>query len=167
MTGFSREDRVARAILLARAFGFVRESGPPGKRMNRGAWVEAIQRITGNRPGDPWCASFIVAVLTLADATGDCPIVASASCDAILNDAAKRGLIVDKDEPPRAGDLYLVMKTPTDAIHVGLVTSYSAESRAFSEISGNTNEGGSREGYGVFERVREWPGKYVFVRWAE
>lgn len=165
MTGFNRSEQVDRAILVARSFGFVREDGAPGKRANRGAWVEAIQRITGNRPGDPWCASFVVVVLMLARGDGKCPVAKSASCDVILADAVKRGLVRKRGEVPEPGDLYLVMKTSTDAVHVGLVTAVSG--RLFSEISGNTNTGGSREGYGVFERVRDLDeGDYTFVKWT-
>lgn len=115
---------------------------------NDGPWVEAIQRITGNSRGAPWCASFVTFVLDIAF-RGKNPLVRTASCDVMLEFARKHGWLTDKPEP---GDVFLVMKTATDAVHTGLVVSVGKTSVKTCE--GNTNAGGSRDGWGVFGRER-------------
>lgn len=149
------------AIEIARLFRFVREQGGP----NAGPWVEAIQRITGNKKGDAWCASFVSMVLTLAGG-GKNRLINSASCDDLLRDARAKGWTVTDPAP---NDLFLVMNGPDDAVHVGFVIAIYANPPRFDEISGNTNDDGSRDGIGVFERYGDrarkiTPGKYVFVR---
>lgn len=124
---------------------------------NDGPWVEAIQRTTGNKKGDPWCASFVNFVLTIAY-RGRNPLPATASCDVLLETARNRGALVDAPDP---GDLFLVMRTPTDAIHTGIVTAVSPV--AVKTIEGNTNTNGSRDGWGVFARERRRAG-LLFVR---
>jgi hypothetical protein len=115
---------------------------------NDGPWVEAIQRITGNKKGDPWCASFVAFVLNIAY-KGKNPLPNTASCDVLLHTARRTGRITTEPAP---GDLFLVMKDPNDAIHTGIVTAVSPV--AVKTIEGNTNSGGAREGWGVFARER-------------
>lgn len=124
---------------------------------NDGPWVEAFQRVTGNKRGDAWCASFATAILDIAY-RGQNPLRRSASCDVLLEDARKKGWLTDTPEP---GDLFLVMRTPTDAVHVGIVTSVGKLS--VKTVEGNTNDGGSRDGWGVFARERKRKG-LQFIR---
>lgn len=124
---------------------------------NDGPWVEAIQRTTGNKRGDAWCASFVNFVLTIAY-RGRSPLPATASCDVLLETARTRGALVDTPEP---GDIFLVMRTPTDAIHTGIVTAVGPVS--VKTIEGNTNTGGSRDGWGVFARERR-KDKLTYIR---
>jgi hypothetical protein len=49
--------------------------------------------------------------------------------------------------------------------HVGLVASLLPNNQ-FLSIEGNTNAGGSREGYGVFKRERAVTDRCKFIRWA-
>lgn len=126
--------------------GWVKEA----TKQNDGPWVEAIQRVTGNKRGDAWCASFVTFVLDIAY-RGKNPLVRSASCDVMLEFARKHNWLVAK---PEVGDVFLVMKTPTDAVHTGVVTAVGKAS--FRTIEGNTNEGGSRDGWGVFARERKF-----------
>jgi hypothetical protein len=127
---------------------------------NDGAWVEAIQRITGNKRGDAWCASFVTMVLDIAY-RGKNPLKRSASCDMLLEDARTKGWLKDT---PEVGDVFLIMKTPTDAVHTGVVTTVGKA--AFKSCEGNTNEGGSRDGWGVFARQRKIAG-VKFIRLPE
>lgn len=147
----------AAVVPTARLFSFVRET----TRQNDGPWVEAIQRVTGNRRGDPWCASYVSAVLALAYG-GAPPLPATASCDELLRHARRDGRLTSD---PEAGDVFLVMRdgvlSGTDAIHTGFVTDVTLD--AVRTIEGNTNAGGSREGWGVFERVRS-RGGLLFIR---
>lgn len=135
----------SRVVPVAELFvGWVRET--TGK--NDGPWVEAIQRTTGNKKGDPWCASFVNFVLDIAYRDLN-PLPSTASCDVLLEFAKKRGLLTDKPVP---GDVFLVMNTPTDATHTGIVTEVFADRVA--TIEGNTNRQGAREGNGVWARER-------------
>lgn len=124
--------------------GWVRET--TGK--NDGPWVEAIQRTTGNKRGDPWCASFVNFVLDIAYRDLN-PLPATASCDVLLAHARTHGLLTATPVP---GDLFLVMKTKSDAIHTGIVTEVLPT--VVRTIEGNTNREGAREGNGVWARER-------------
>jgi hypothetical protein len=137
-----------RALTIAGLMvGWVKEA----TGQNDGPWVEAIQRVTGNKRGDPWCASFITFCLDLAYA-GKNPLKRSASCDLLLEYARVKGWLTNDLAKVQPGDLFLVMKTPTDAVHVGFVTSVGKAS--VKTLEGNTNTAGSRDGWGVFPRER-------------
>lgn len=136
--------------------GWVKEASG----QNDGPHVEAIQRVTGNSKGAPWCASFVTFVLDIAY-RGKNPLKRSASCDVLLEDARAKGWLKDT---PEVGDVFLIMKTPTDAVHTGVVTAVGKVS--VRTIEGNTNEGGSRDGWGVFARQRKIAGM-KFIRLPE
>lgn len=125
--------------------GWVRET--TGK--NDGPWVEAIQRTTGNKKGDPWCASFVNFVLDIAYKDLN-PLPCTASCDVLLEYAGRNKLLTTTPEP---GDIFLVIKTRSDAIHTGIVT--AVEASRVHTIEGNTNREGAREGNGVWARIRD------------
>ena len=133
------------AITAGQFVGWVKET----TRANDGPWVEAIQRVTGNKKGDAWCASFVAFVLDISY-RGANPLPRTASCDALLEYAKAKGLLTTA---PRAGDVFLVMKTPTDAHHTGFCTGPAVAGRV-PTIEGNTNTDGSRDGWGVFARTR-------------
>lgn len=124
---------------------------------NDGRWVEAIQRTTGNKRGDPWCASFVSFVLDIAY-RGKSPLPTTASCDEILRWARANNRLVKEPEP---GDVFLVMKSADDAVHTGFVM-LTREQTVFT-AEGNTNSAGSRDGWGVFARERRKLG-LQFVR---
>lgn len=117
-------------------------------KQNDGRWVEAVQRLTGNKKGDAWCASFVTMLLDIAY-RGKNPLPITASCDVLLEDARRRGWL---HPVPHVGDVFLVMKSEHDAVHTGVVT--SVDLAGVRTIEGNTNDDGSREGYGVFARTR-------------
>jgi hypothetical protein len=143
-------------IEIARLGKFIREL----TNQNDGAWVEAIQRVTGNKKGDAWCASYVSVVLALYyGGPKKTPLPMTASCDVLLEHARKKKWLT---HVPQADDVFLVMKSPTDAIHTGFVT--SVDPTGIGTIEGNTNDDGSRDGYGVFERRRALVGPLVFIR---
>ena len=156
--------------LLARArqFKFVREAAG---QANRGRWVEALQRIGGTTAGQPWCACFTSAILGLwYDNQLPDGLPYTASCDVLL--AWARANPERILETPEAGALFLVLKSPTDAIHVGFVTE-DITAKRFGTIEGNASDptaAPSREGFGVFERTTKQPRcrtigpGYLFVR---
>lgn len=144
----------SRVVPTAEQFvGWVTEA----TRLNDGPWVEAILRLTGNRKGDPWCASFVTMVLDIAY-RGKNPLKRSASCDVLLEDARGKGWLTPE---PSVGDVFLVMRAPNDAVHTGVVA--RAGTRTVLTIEGNTNPGGSRDGWGVFARERACAG-LSFIR---
>ena len=57
------------------------------------------------------------------------------------------------DKKPQAGDLFLLLNKNKQTHHIGFVTEALPESE-FRTIEGNTNTGGSDNGDGVYERVR-------------
>jgi hypothetical protein len=144
----------AQIVPVAELFvGWVRET--TGK--NDGPWVEAIQRTTGNKKGDPWCASFVNWVLDIAYRDMN-PLPATASCDVLLEFARKNQLLTNTPQP---GDVFLVMRTKDDAIHTGIVTDVKVDT--VKTIEGNTNREGAREGNGVWARERARAG-LLFIR---
>jgi len=67
-------------------------------------------------------------------------------------------------ETPAVGDLFILRSEELKRFaHVGIVTKVNGDS--FETIEGNTNGGGSREGFGVFARVRRVTGAIRFIRW--
>lgn len=129
---------------------------------NRGPRVAAMLRNTGLGEGYPWCAA---AVATWGkEAMGKLwPVPLTADCDTVLN-WAKRKEVLHKSGPER-GDLFLVMKNDWDAIHIGVVTDV-VDGSTIRAWEGNTNDGGSREGFGVFHRNRSRHNLW-YVRWAD
>lgn len=135
---------------------------------NRGRFVEYIQRYAGGKPGDPWCAGWVYYCghHMLKDAW---PLPRTMSCDVLLRDAERQGLIVDT---PKAGCLFLVInpKNSNDAVHVGFVERPRPDKGAvaFETLEGNSNDLGERDGIGVFRNVRGTPEDkrlYRFVDW--
>ena len=161
----TRELAVRIVLAVARLFLWVREA--TGR--NDGAPVEAIQKSTGNKRGDAWCASFVYFVGRVLNWLGlKWPLPRTASCDDLLAFARRKNIL---RQQPQKGYLGLVMRSPTDAIHVYFVT--DAMNAVHSTIEGNTNPNGGRDGYGVFERTRGKPDDptlkagltYAFIDW--
>lgn len=147
-------------LAIAKAFTFVREVPFAS---NAGRWVEAIQHVGGTTKGNPWCACFVSFALGAAF-NDKPPLPYTASCDELLNAGKRWGWV---SENPEAGDVFLVLKSPTDAVHTGFVT--QVQGPHFNTIEGNASDAGkaaTREGWGVFERTRALtPGKYAFIRY--
>ncbi len=153
-------------LARARQFLFVREAA--GNK-NAGRWVEAIQRIGGTTRGQPWCACFVFLVLGLWY-DGVPPLTYTPGCDELLREAKAKGILFTDPEP---GDLFLLLKSPTDAIHTGFVTE-GITATHFGSIEGNASNPEApptREGFGVFERPVSHPKarrrgrNYVFIRY--
>lgn len=156
-------------LSLVRGFRLLAKLGiaeePPGS--NAGNEIEAIQRSTGNKRGDPWCASAVSLVGRTMLETG-WPVPNTASCDVMLEWARKFGRL---RETPELGALFLVMKSVRDATHVGVVES-AFTGGSFRTLEGNAadpTKPATREGTGAFEgRVRGTHNdlnKYLFVWW--
>ena len=134
---------------------------------NRGPWVRLYMK--GN-DGPPWawCAGFVSFLLEQAGQKlgRPTPIAGSFSCDSLAAQAKDAGLFAAEGEAARgaipAGSFFLVRRTATDWTHVGIVTRSGPD--AFDTIEGNTNDDGSREGFGVCARTRGYKDK-DFIVW--
>jgi len=134
---------------------------------NRGPWVRLY--MNGNEGPDwPWCAGFASFILKQACRTlnAPLPIETSVSCDELAAQAKQKGLFLSEAKAIdrkliRPGALFLVRKTDTDWVHIGVVL--KADVDVFYTIEGNTNDEGSREGYEVCKRFRGYKQKDFIV----
>ena len=134
---------------------------PPGS--NRGERVEQYQRGVGVDPGEPWCVAFVFfCFATAAQALGvDNPMVTkrtkTGSVVELWNLARANGVNTithDEalDDPSRVQPgMVFIISTGGGHGHTGLVTRVAGGK--LETIEGNTNDGGSREGIGVFRRT--------------
>ena len=139
----------------------VREE-PPGS--NKGRRVVEYQRAAGVDPGEPWCVAFLYfcfesAALSLGMRNpmddGDCK---TGSVLDLWNRARRAGntlvLLREQalDDPSQViPGMIFAISTGGGNGHVGLVV--RVDGNRLETIEGNTNDGGSREGIGVFRRT--------------
>ncbi len=123
----------------------VREHG-----RNRGPEIDAYNHEIGHDPEkrDPWCAIFVSAMVKRAcDALGvPVPIHLTAGCFT-LDEQAPRQM---RRSVPTAGSIFIL----NGHKHTGFVTAVNPETHDCETIEGNTNDGGSPEGDGVYRRHR-------------
>lgn len=154
------DPRVATALRIAHFFRYVRESGGE----NHGPTVEAFLKLCGLGPGYPWCLAFVSSVLFLTLGPLD-PLPMTAGCDVDLEWGKAHHQLHLNPEP---GDIFLLLRTETDAHHAGFVVAVHDDTATFDTIEGNTNTDGSDNGIGVFERTRDRSTAiYVFLRWRD
>jgi hypothetical protein len=131
---------------------------------NDGRFVHAIQGSTGNTTGDAWCqsATWYVGFGVLGAAW---PMPQTASCHAALAYARRKGWT---HPAPATGDQFFVLDADGHAHHTGFVERVDAGGR-FWTLEANTNDDGSRDGVGVFRRLRgagSDHATYEFARWV-
>ena len=142
-------------LRLARSYLWVREHGN-----NKGEAVAEFLQVTGLGEGYPWCAAFVAKIGR--DAFGkDWPLPPVAGC-ASLGDAAARKEMLYKVPAPGAVFL-LYSPTKKRFHHTGFVD--HSTTNGWATIEGNTNEDGSAEGIGVFERERDFEERDRFIYW--
>jgi hypothetical protein len=155
---FAMNHQVGMVLAAARALLFVREVP---KQSNAGQGVEAMLKVCGLGPGHPWCAAFTSYVGR--SALGSLwPLPLTAGCAALGEAAKAKGILVNK---PLPGDVFLVWFPKLGRYgHTGFIVSVG-DGVTHQCIEGNTNDGGSRDGWGVFERPRTFGPKDRFIRW--
>jgi len=134
---------------------------------NRGPWVR-LYMDGGEGKSYYWCAGFVSFLLKQAceGLNIPLPIETSTSCDDIALSAQRNGLfkkgadIADKTEIP-PGSIFLSIKSEGDWNHTGIVI--AAENEIFHTIEGNTNYGGSRNGYAALKRFRGYGNKDFII----
>lgn len=126
--------------------------GVKEKGSNRGPAVEAYQQSVGLQGGGhPWCAAFVA--WCIHQAQGRHPALPSSGAGAVRNWVKTARSQDLRRVEPRRGDLFYWLD-PQGRGHIGWVTRRLPLGR-FTTIEGNTDaESGSREGDGVYRRVR-------------
>lgn len=118
------------------------------KNSNAGPAVEKYLKSVGLGKGYAWCMAFIY-WCTKEASLKECvenPLLKTGGVLAMYN--AKKELRVSEPQP---GDIF-IMDFGKGQGHTGIVESVEKD-KVFT-IEGNTNNDGSREGYGVFRRQR-------------
>lgn len=147
--------------LVSYAKAYLKEHPVEAGGQNMGPWVRYF--MDGRQGEDfPWCAGFVTYVMRqVANDKGEaCPVERTYSCDVLGYTARKAGTLVRGNSgnlsKVKAGDIFLVRKTPSDWTHTGFVIEANPEHVV--TIEGNTNDEGSREGYEVCKRIRAYAG---------
>lgn len=159
--------QVALGVALCDAQRKVREEGAA----NSGARVAEMLKNAGINVAAPWCAA-AVQLWTDTAASG---LAVPNPLDAVKLEAyvqsyhewAKAEGAIVKPEAALPGDLVLFNFGGKRWDHIGLLIEAPVGS-SFRTVEGNTNDAGSREGDGVYIRLRGASKGYPveFVRWA-
>ena len=167
---YSRIDGVEdlRELVVAYARQHLK-AAPREFNQNEGTWVRAY--MDGNEGSKwPWCMGFAQMVVDQATYTIGKKFTelmpASYSCDVVGSYGLNQGKLIENSalrvrsiEP---GDFFLNVKVPkADWTHVGIITGVDGE--WIETIEGNTNDEGSREGYEVCARRRNYKNKKIDV----
>jgi putative peptidoglycan binding protein/CHAP domain-containing protein len=153
------DELLARSLEVAASQVGVRED-PPGS--NRGPEVDRYVKAVGLNPeGEfPWCAAFVYFCFDRAcEQLGRAnPLIKTAGTLDHWSKAGARGVArvtaaEAKNDPSlvKAGQIFIIHHSGS-AGHTGLVESTAGGKLV--TIEGNSNEGGSREGIGVFRLTR-------------
>lgn len=130
---------------------------------NDGKEVEMYLRNAGLGKGYAWCAAFVKWCFNQCGITP--PISAwSPSCHNRNNVVMMYGRYQKK---PIAGDVFTIWNIKLKRIaHTGFFHR-QINSTIYETVEGNTNDGGSREGDGVYLRRRSINATYSITRWTE
>jgi hypothetical protein len=129
------------------------------KGSNWGPIVKQYLRAVGILVPAPWCMAFVVWCFRQAGADPK-KIPPTASCSFLLHWAKEQGKLTDT---PLPGDIFLLLrKGGQTAFHCGIVDKVS-DWRIWT-IEGNSNPGGSPEGYEVVKRIRWKSARTSYVR---
>jgi hypothetical protein len=135
---------------------------------NLGPWVRLYNGADG--ADQKWCAGFVSTILrqaceSLGVAT---PIKPSTSCDELAASAKKTGRFVAGKNAQSGGGVdpgtLFVLQSKNDAtdwVHTGIVT--RSDTAVLSTIEGNTDHGGSSNGFEATARTRGWARKDFIV----
>lgn len=129
---------------------------------NDGSRVEEYLAYTGNKKGDPWCASFVCWALAKAGIANP----RSAWSPALF---PARRLVwknswPQKKERPQSGDVFGIWFNSRGRIaHCGFIAVWGPSQVI--TVEGNTNESGSREGDGVYRKRRLKNSLYAVADW--
>lgn len=116
---------------------------------NMGPEVDAYLSAVGLDPGNPWCAAFLFwCFRQAAQKLGMVnPLPRTASSQRMWLHSEP----ITRDSNPRPGYVYVLQHSPSTG-HVGIIESID-DNGVITEISGNTNQTGSREGNSVWQHT--------------
>ncbi|MEM6642359.1 MAG: peptidoglycan-binding domain-containing protein [Bacteroidota bacterium] len=144
-------------------------ASPREFNQNEGTWVRAY--MDGNEGTKwPWCMGFAQMVVDQATFTLEQRFTdllpASYSCDVVGSYGLNQGKLIEnaalRKKSIEEGDLFLNVRIPkADWTHVGIITGVDGD--WIETIEGNTNDEGSREGYEVCARRRNYKLKKIDV----
>lgn len=129
---------------------------------NRGPWVRLY--MNGHEGTDwKWCAGFVSFVVQQAASALSLPppIAGSFSCDRLASRAETSGRLIRGEELASGAvgwpvlspcAIFLVRRTADDWTHTGFA--FEGSNDTFSSIEGNTNDGGSANGFALLRRTR-------------
>lgn len=148
----------------ARKYLYVREIPP---NSNRAPEIDGWHKAVNCALGSPWCASFVSGVGVEALGVDRWPFLRSASVQAIVTwcEARKRTAAIALAKP---GDLVaFYFPSHQRYAHIGIV---SKRTKNFlTSLEGNTipdhAQGDTRDGYGVFEKVRTPSDRMLALTW--
>lgn len=127
---------------------------------NDGERVEMYLKAANLKKGNAWCAAFVT--WTFKEA-GVKTVISGYSPSWFPND--KVIFFNSKGQPPNSGDVFGIWFSSKGRIaHVGFVDKWDDSSYVIT-VEGNTNEGGSREGDGVYRKRRLKKQIYKVSRW--
>jgi hypothetical protein len=130
---------------------------------NDGKEVEMYLRYCGLLKGEPWCASFVCWSFGQNEVKnphdGFCPALFTPT-----NTIYKRGR--KNNGIPLQSDVFgLYFPNKRRIAHVGFIETWGA--KTVTTVEGNTNEGGSREGDGVYRKIRLTRQIYAVARYIK
>jgi hypothetical protein len=149
--------------LIAEAKRYIGVTEQPANS-NRGLCIDYWVREAGLDPagGFPWCAAFVGQIGRQAVGYR-WPAPRTAGVMTLVAWAAAKGLI---SKTGAGGDLFVLWSESLQRFaHVGLVTNFNVTTNEYDTVEGNTNNDGSREGFGVFARHRTLHPRDRFIRW--
>lgn len=128
---------------------------------NDGKQVEAFLRSCGLGKGYAWCSCFVKFCL---DKAGIKNTINAWSPTA----ENRKNVIYDKGtmwQTPRKGDVFAIYYTSLKRVgHVGFYDGH-INKKTFYTVEGNTNQAGSREGDGVYRKIRSYNQIKSITRW--
>ncbi len=117
---------------------------------NDGKQVETYLKYVGLPKGNPWCAAFVCWVLGQNNVSNP----KSGYCPALFlskNQVWKLNAL--NNQIPLTGDVFgIYFKEKGRIAHVGFIDKWT--STTVNTVEGNTNNAGSREGDGVYRKIR-------------
>lgn len=139
---------------------------------NRGPWVRSY--MDGNEGNQwLWCMGFVQTILDQAFSEMSLDfqklMPRTYSCDLVgTHGIANNCLMRNKNlkhsvELIKPGDIFLLSKSLHDWNHTGIIVEINFPEQTIVTIEGNTNHGGSRNGNGVYKRVRNFHSSNIDV----
>jgi hypothetical protein len=130
---------------------------------NSGPWVRAY--MNGNEGKDwLWCMGFVQTIIDQAASrlgkNFKTLMPLTFSCDTVGTTGLQKGLLTRftdvRNNPTKVkpGDIFLIQQTTHDWIHTGIITAIGDST--FETVEGNTNDGGSSNGFAAMKRIRNF-----------